>query len=456
MISKNSNKNNIIKPLNAIVIGDVGSGKTIVAFLVGLSFLRSKFNLSQSSNVAMLAPTEVLAFQHYQGLLAFKESREELQFVAIIYRSGKNYMINAQSFTPAKFAKELITIKESCQHFFWVGTHALLYENNLEEDFAPSLVMVDEQHRFGVKQRQKLADSSQLAHFVSFTATPIPRTLALSMYDSLNTFWLDKLKSRNPIHTTITSFDKWNEIENTIQKHLGSNNKVYIICPLVEESENIEDQKKEKKETVKTTVKTTVNKSENTAQNLKSVEQTVAKVQQVFANQVLAVHGKLKEKREILKEFKESTTRNILVSTTVVEVGVDVGEATLMVILNAERFGLSALHQIRGRIGRNSYDNNQCLLVTENNFQNSTRLKSLTQNQDGFELSKIDLELRGSGDAIGTTQSGFDKELSVITKLNQDKLQKLINLVKESQINIDKLPRLSKYCQSKANEIWSE
>jgi ATP-dependent DNA helicase RecG len=427
------------KPLNSIVIGDVGSGKTIVAFLVGLSFLRSKNNLEQEESVAMLAPTEVLAFQHYEKLLEFKNSLKDLQFITVIYRSGKQFWINDTKFTPAKFAKEIevITKDKSKNHFFWVGTHALLYEDNLENGFVPGLVMVDEQHRFGVKQRQKLNSSGKTSHFISFTATPIPRTLALSMYDSLQTFWLNKLTSRTPIDTRITTFPKWNEIENTIQKHLDNGKKVYIICPLVSEKT---DSKKP---------------SENKTQ-LQSVEKIISTIESRFPNQSLNVHGKIKEKQAILNEFKTSKSKNILIATTVVEVGVDVGEATLMIILNAERFGLSALHQIRGRIGRNNYSTNQCLLVVEPEYSRSNRLKSLCDSQDGYELSKIDLAIRGSGDGIGITQSGFSDDLNILQKLGETKFQAIMNLVKNSQKNLEQLPRLENYCKNKAAQIWSE
>jgi ATP-dependent DNA helicase RecG len=431
-----ASKTKLIKPLNAIVIGDVGSGKTIVAFLIAISFLRSKLDLGHPESVAMLAPTEVLAMQHYLKLLEFRNSRPELSFLTIIFRAGKQYYINDDSYTPAKFQKALDAIKLESKEFFWVGTHALLWEENLEEEFVPGLVMVDEQHRFGVKQRQKLNSAGQTSHFLSFTATPIPRTLALSMYDSLDTFWLQKLGSRLPINTRITTFEKWSEINNTIQKHLDNNHKVYIICPLVEKSE-------EKNSTPK-------------KEELKSVQETLEHIEKTFSSQVLSVHGKIKDKQAILTEFKTSKNKNILVATTVVEVGVDVGEATLMIVLNAERFGLSALHQIRGRIGRNDYSDNECLLVTQPQMVSSRRLNSLVQHQDGFQLSKIDLDIRGGGDIIGTTQSGFASDLQILSRLGEDKFRQLIGLVNYAKNSLDSLPRLKAYCEKQAKEIWSE
>jgi ATP-dependent DNA helicase RecG len=429
-----------LKPsINRIVIGDVGSGKTIVAFVTALTFLRG----IEFGEVAMLAPTEVLAYQHYLKLLELVESQPELfvkkgkenqKHLNCIYLSGKTSYIDGVKFTPAKFQVELEKIQNGNQHIFWVGTHALLFNLNLNAD----LVLVDEQHRFGVRQRSKLSQkqSELQPHFVSFTATPIPRTLALTVYNSLKPHFLETLQSRSPIQTSITSFDKLEtQIIPQIKNVLSQNRKVYVICPAVEETEDKEDKKA-----------------------LWSVTKASKILEGYFPNQVLSVHGKLNEKKDILGEFKTSQDKNILVATTVVEVGVDVAEATLVVILNAERFGLSALHQIRGRVGRNSYTDNFCILVTEKEFTFSKRLKYLCQYSDGFALAEKDLELRGAGDLVGSAQSGFGDDIDSLIGLNPNlyiQISNLVDSIDKTRIK-DTLPRLEAYLQKEKSRVWEE
>jgi ATP-dependent DNA helicase RecG len=415
--------------VNRIVIGDVGSGKTIVAFVLALNYL---FGL-ENSQVALIAPTEVLAYQHYQKLLQLKESQlESLNWLDCIYLSGKGAYLNGEKLTLKKF-KESITSKLQIDHkLFWVGTHALLFS----EDIKPDIVMVDEQHRFGVKQRAKLAKATEdiSPHFISFTATPIPRTLALTFYDSLKPSFLETLAGRNTISTSIESFDRLqNSIFGQIKQTLESGKKVYIICPAVEESDD------------------------ETKKALWSVTKTTKLLKSYFGDQVLSVHGKMATKKDIISEFKESADKNILVATTVVEVGVDVGEATLMVILNAERFGLSALHQIRGRVGRNNYDNNKCILVTEKEFLGSKRLKYLCEISDGFALAQKDLELRGSGNIVGAMQSGFGDDLDSIIGLNPELYENIKEVVDKLDFEkLDELPRLKNYLQKEALAVWEE
>jgi ATP-dependent DNA helicase RecG len=461
-------QDNLKQSINRIVIGDVGSGKTIVAFLVALSYLQGL----DFGEVSLLAPTEVLAYQHYLKLwemvclerqngnasvsngdmdVAATGSKTKngglnsaatiyqnfFQNLVVVFLSGKNIEINGIKFTPAKFKIEIKKLQESHKHFFWVGTHALLFS----EFITPDLVLVDEQHRFGVRQRAKLTEKQfdMQPHFVSFTATPIPRTLALTMYQSLKPHFLEKLANRNPILTRITTFDKLEtEIVINIQKELDLGHKVYVICPAVEETEDTEEKKA-----------------------LYSVTKATKVLQKHFGDQVFSVHGKMKEKKDILTEFKESKNKNILVATTVVEVGVDVRDASLVVILNAERFGLSALHQIRGRVGRNDFEQNYCILVTEKEFSFSKRLRYLCEYQDGFKLAEMDLELRGAGDMVGQSQSGFGDEVGEMLGLDPITYSRIADLVTAQKVNekseIKKnLPRLFNYLEREKNRVWEE
>jgi ATP-dependent DNA helicase RecG len=467
-------QDNLKPSINRIVIGDVGSGKTIVAFLVALCYLQGL----HFGEISLLAPTEVLAYQHYiklwemvclekqnvdigldskngdtviastnsrskngrnknSGINSAARYKDFFENLVVVFLSGKNVEINGVKFTPAKFKVEIKKLQENNKHFFWVGTHALLFS----EHISPDLVLVDEQHRFGVRQRAKLTEKQYdiQPHFVSFTATPIPRTLALTMYQSLKPHFLEKLANRNPILTRITTFDKLEtEIVKNIQKELDLGRKVYVICPAVEETEDTEEKKA-----------------------LYSVTKATKVLQKYFGDQVFSVHGKMKEKKDILIEFKESKNKNILVATTVVEVGVDVRDASLVVILNAERFGLSALHQIRGRVGRNDFEQNYCILVTEKEFSFSKRLRYLCQYQDGFKLAEMDLELRGSGDMIGQSQSGFGDEVGEMLGLDPLTYSKIADLVTAQQVNEtknlkQKLPRLYNYLEREKNRVWEE
>ena len=418
------------QPINRIVIGDVGSGKTIVAFGVALTYLKG---LQGSGEVAMLAPTEVLAYQHYQKLLELKnQQKDRLEFMSVIYQGGKKHEIDGEALTKAKFVKKLNEIKNTGQKLFWIGTHALLYSNEI----LPDLVMIDEQHRFGVRQRSKLSGTTldYQPHFISFTATPIPRTLALTIYRSLKPHFLERLAGRNSIVTKIFEFKELTgRILQEIEIRIKNNQKVYVLCPKVEDLD------------------------EEDKDGLWSVQKTGKWLRTHFTNQVLEVHGKLSDKKNILVEFKTSNTKNILVATTVIEVGVDVADATLMIILNAERFGLAALHQIRGRVGRNSLDNNACFLVANEKAKFSKRLQYLVEYQDGNILAEKDLELRGSGNLLGVGQSGFDDEMQMMMGLSPSICNDIFELVKSVDLkNLENLPRLKKYLESEKSKVWEE
>jgi ATP-dependent DNA helicase RecG len=427
-----SNKPNLIPAINRIVIGDVGSGKTLVAFISAITFLKGL----ERGEVVLLAPTEVLAYQHYLKLLELKaEEKNLIPWLDCIFLSGKGNYINGEKLPPAKFKIRFdVIMNKPNPKVFWVGTHAVLFN----EMITPDLVMVDEQHRFGVRQREKLSKAQQdiSPHFVSFTATPIPRTLALTVYDTLEPIFVETLQNRKPIATSINTFDNLEtEVITQINNQLLENKKVYVICTAVEQAEDSEDKK-----------------------SLWSVTKTTKLMQKYFGDQVMSVHGKMSDKKDILSEFKSSETKHILVATTVVEVGVDVPTATLVVILNAERFGLSALHQIRGRVGRNDFENNYCVLVTYKEFSFGKRLRFLCSSNDGFELAQKDLELRGAGDVIGSMQSGFGNEIDQLIGLNPDLYTQLKNVVKSIDLEtLDlELPRLAKYLEAEKTKVWEE
>lgn len=417
----------VVPTVNRIVIGDVGSGKTLVAFVLALTYLHG---LSVSGQAALLAPTEVLAFQHYKALQNLLQSAPiDFTWLDTVFLTSKNVYLNNQKISKKQLRKHL---EQNTKKIFWIGTQALLFTPEIQ----PDLVMVDEQHRFGVSQRQKLANSSGLysPHFVSFTATPIPRTLALTFLRSLKPVFLQRIAGRQEIATTIVDFEAFDgQIVPAIQQHLAKQRKVYVICPKIQDLEGEE------------------------IAELWSVAKAAKTLEQFFPNQIMTVHGKVSQKKDILSEFKESPSKHILVATTVIEVGVDVPQASLVIILNAERFGLAALHQIRGRVGRNNFADNQCILVTHPQYRRSKRLLYLCQHQDGFVLAEKDLELRGSGDILGKLQSGFGDEIDKLMGLNPQLYYQISQVVDQIDLhNLHLVPRLEKYLQTKFAEVWKE
>jgi len=419
-----------VKRLNRIVIGDVGSGKTVVAFLTALSYL---YGLPVTGQVCLLAPTEVLAYQHYTSLekliATFVAKGLDFQWLNRVFLTAKNVYLNGQKLTKKKLVAALT---QTNRKTFWIGTHALLHN----EQIVPDLVMVDEQHRFGVEQRSKLSRKNTLTspHFISFTATPIPRTLALTFYDTLKPIFLERLANRSPIVTSLFTFAELEtKVVEKIRSHLAKGRKIYVVCAKVQADESATDEE------------------------IWSVYQTSKLLERFFPNQIMLVHGKMADKKDILTEFKHSSTKGILVATTVIEVGVDVPQASLVVILNAERFGLAALHQIRGRVGRNDFSDNECCLVTYTKYKRSRRLHYVCQTQDGFALAEKDLELRGAGELLGKIQSGFGDEIDKIIGLNPALYRRLSQEVDKIDFtNLDTLPRLKKYLQTKAGQVWKE
>ncbi len=353
------------EPMSRLVQGDVGSGKTMVAFLSCL------IALDNGLQCAIMAPTEVLANQHYEKLF------KSFVPMGIPVRLLTGSMTKAQK-KDVKNSLKLGTVKVV------IGTHALIQEDVVFKNLG--LVVVDEQHKFGVLQRASLGKKGNdlHPHMLYLTATPIPRTMAIAFYGDLDVSVIDEMPpGRKPVKTRILTEAQRLELLGWLRKKIKEGNQVYIVFPLVEESEKLD---------------------------LQSAVEGYEKLQDYFKEfKVGLVHGKMKpaEKDKIMQEFKAGNI-HILVSTTVIEVGVDVPKANIMIIENAERFGLSQLHQLRGRVGRGG---NQAytFLMTTKNLQGDakTRLQTMERTTDGFEIAKIDLEIRGPGDFLGTKQSGL-------------------------------------------------
>ncbi|HVN67579.1 MAG TPA: ATP-dependent DNA helicase RecG [Candidatus Sulfotelmatobacter sp.] len=346
------------RPMNRLVQGDVGSGKTVIAALAALVAVKNGYQ------TALLAPTEILAQQHYRKMVELlNSSMVKIDILTATTSSDKK--------RAELLAADLV-----------VGTHALLEEkvkfNNL------GLVVIDEQHRFGVEQRAKLVKKGVAPHLLVMTATPIPRTLALTLYGDLDRSIIDELPpGRTPIKTHFVPKKKRKESYEFIRSKIKEGRQVFVVCPLVEESSELD---------------------------LKAAKEEAQRLQNDIYPELKVglIHGKLKgkEKDELMKAFLAGEI-NILVSTTVIEVGIDVPNATIMVIEHAERFGLSQLHQLRGRIGRGS-EQSFCFLVGDPRTPEAkARIKAMIETTDGFKIAETDLRLRGPGDFLGVRQSGL-------------------------------------------------
>jgi len=351
------------RPMNRLVQGDVGSGKTAVA--AALCFVSAK-NSFQS---AFMAPTEILAEQHYQTMLSLTEGSgiRCALLTGSLSRKQKN-----------EVKKEIAEGKIDVA----IGTHALLSE---DVSFSRlGLVITDEQHRFGVAQRGKLAAKGNNPHTLVMSATPIPRTLGLIIYGDLDVSIMDEYpKGRQKINTYAVDSSYRPRIYRYIKKFLDEGRQGYIVCPLVEENEELP---------------------------LKSAEEYFAELKdgEFAAYSVGLLHGKMKpkEKDEIMRRFAAGEI-SLLIATTVIEVGIDVPNAVIMVIENAERFGLSQLHQLRGRIGRGTY-RSDCILISDaQGEETKTRLQVIEKTNDGFKIADEDLKLRGPGDFLGNRQHGL-------------------------------------------------
>ena len=353
------------KSMNRLLQGDVGSGKTIVAMISAYKAVKSGY---QS---AILAPTAILATQHLNN---FKKILDKFDIKCELLISGIS----------KKKKEEILERLQKGEIDIIIGTHAILEENVIFKNLG--LVVTDEQHRFGVKQRTKIAEKGQNPDVLVMSATPIPRTLALILYGDLDISIIDELPpNRKIIETFAVTKGMEERINNFIKKQVNEGRQAYIVCPLVEDSEEEDN-------------------------DLRSVITLYEKCQkEIFTNyRVDYIHGKMrpKEKDEIMERFKNGEI-DILISTTVIEVGVDVPNASIMVIEDAQRFGLAQLHQLRGRVGRGEYKS-YCVLKYNGKGQNTKeRMKVMCETNDGFIISQKDLELRGSGDFFGTMQHGI-------------------------------------------------
>lgn len=397
------------KTMNRLLQGDVGSGKTVVAMCAAYKAVKSGYQ------AAIMAPTAILATQHLEN---FKNILENLGIKCELLISG----------ITKKKKEDILQRLENGEIDILIGTHAIIEENVVFKNLG--LVVTDEQHRFGVKQRTKIAEKGENPDVLVMTATPIPRTLALILYGDLDISIIDELPpNRKKIETIAVGKNMTDRINNFIKQQVKEGRQAYIVCPLVEENEEMD---------------------------LKSVE----KLYQTYSTEVFSeyrveyIHGKMKpkEKDEIMEKFKNKEI-DILISTTVIEVGVDVPNANIMVIENSERFGLAQLHQLRGRVGRGEYQS-YCILKCEGKSENTRkRMKVMVETNDGFIISEKDLELRGSGDFFGTMQHGLPefkianlfediemlkmvqsvamKILEEDPKLEQEKNQQLKNLIRD-------------------------
>ena len=352
-------------PMNRLCQGDVGSGKTMVATACVY------FMVKNGRQAALMAPTEILAQQHYQGLAPLLENLG----IRCALLTGS---------TTAKTKRSITQQLESGEIDFAIGTHALITGSVAYRDLG--LVVTDEQHRFGVAQRAELAAKGDHPHILVMSATPIPRTLALILYGDLDVSIIDQLPpGRQPVQTFAVTGGYHQRVYRFIRKLVGEGRQAYIVCPMVEENDQLPDERK-------------------------AVTEYAKKLQsEVFPDlKVAFVHGKMKpkEKDAVMAAFAAHET-DILVSTTVIEVGVDVPNAAVMVIENAERFGLSQLHQLRGRVGRGKHQS-YCILISDNrNEETRQRLKVMTKTTDGFQIAEEDLRLRGPGDFFGARQHGL-------------------------------------------------
>jgi ATP-dependent DNA helicase RecG len=361
----------VIKEINAdqeadgrmvrLLQGDVGSGKTVVALIAALNVVELK------KQVAIMSPTEILALQHYKWISKITEAMDCNVELLIGKTKGKKREVILEDL---KLGKVDILI----------GTHALFQETVEFNDLG--LIIIDEQHRFGVAQRSSLANKGKSVDVLLMTATPIPRTLTMTLYGDMECSRLtDKPVGRKEVDTRVLHVSKLSNIVQRLRAVIDKGEKIYWICPLIEESE---------------------------ASSLANVEERYSALSKVFPNKVGVVHGRMKsqEREEVMMEFKEGDV-DILVATTVVEVGVDVPNATVIIIEHAERFGLSQLHQLRGRVGRNDKQSSCILLYHDLGEISQKRLKIMRESNDGFYLSEEDLKLRGGGDVLGTKQSGL-------------------------------------------------
>ncbi len=397
------------KTMNRLLQGDVGSGKTVVSIISAYKAVKSGYQ------VAIMAPTAILADQHFKN------------FQNILNKFGIRCELLVSAITKKK-KQEILERLGNGNIDILIGTHSLLEDNVVFKNLG--LIVTDEQHRFGVKQRSKLNSKGTNPDVIVMSATPIPRTLALILYGDLDISIIDELPpNRKKIDTFAVTKELEDRLNGFVKKQIDQGRQAYIVCPLVEENEEMD---------------------------LKSVIQLTEKYKnETFRSYTVEyLHGKMKnkEKDEIMDKFKNGEI-DILVSTTVIEVGVDVPNANIMVVENAERFGLAQLHQLRGRVGRGEYKS-YCVLKYEGKGKTvRERMKVMCDTNDGFVISEKDLELRGSGDFFGTAQHGIPE--MKIANLFQDmsvlkEVQKLANEI------ITEDPLMRKESNTKLNNLIKE
>ncbi len=403
------------EPMSRLLEGDVGSGKTVTAVIAALN------TALNNQQVVIMVPTEILAFQHYNSIT--KDLKEFNIEVGLFTRTKKIFNNSNQT---KKIMLE--AVKNGAVEII-IGTHSLIQETVEFKNLA--LAIIDEQHRFGVKQRktlmEKSGDKNTIPHLLSMTATPIPRSLALVIYGDLDISIINELpKGRKKIITKLVDENKRNNTYDFIAKEIKDDRQAFVVCPLIEESEKIE---------------------------ASSAEEVYKKLLKIFPNlKVALLHGRMKakEKEEIMDNFLKNKT-NILVSTSVIEVGVDIPNSTIMMIESADRFGLAQLHQFRGRVGRGEHQSYCFLFSGNNSSKTKTRLKALENHNSGLELAKIDLKQRGPGEVYGTNQKGFPEfEMANLLdhnliKLAQDEAIKIL----EEDFELKKYPKL----KEKLNEL---
>ena len=392
------------KIVNRLIQGDVGSGKTVVSLIMLLYMVENGYQ------GVIMAPTEILAMQHYLGVVDDFNNLD----IRVELLTG--------SIKGKKREKLLREIEEGLVDIV-IGTHALIEDDVVFKKLG--LIVIDEQHRFGVTQRKLLREKGNLANLIVMSATPIPRSLALTIYGDLDISVIDELPAgRTPIKTKwIKDDDDREKMYRFIDDKVSEGRQVYVVAPLIEDSEVL---------------------------NVKSAQQTFEEYSKIFKNRKIALmHGKLKskEKQDIMEEFKEGKT-DILISTTVIEVGVNVPNSTIMVIRDAQRFGLSSLHQLRGRVGRGSLRSYCFLESATDNDLSIRRLEVMERTTDGFKISEEDLKLRNSGEIFGTKQSGVSdlmlidiiknvKEIKEIRDFVLDYLERYRGMVDNEYLKLD-------------------
>ncbi len=404
------------RPMNRLLEGEVGSGKTLVAII---AMLNTALNCKQA---VLLAPTEILASQHYKSI--FDLLRGNGIKTALLSRSY--HMLDGKE----AGKKEILNCLKTGLAEIIVGTHSLIQENVTFKDLA--LAIIDEQHRFGVNQRKHLCNLSgnleTFPHFLSMTATPIPRSLALTLYGDLEISIIKQLpKDRKKIITKIIDYSSKKKTYEFMRKQIRSGRQAFVICPLIDPSDKL---------------------------GVKSVSEEYEKLsKEIFPDlKIKMLHGRLKsvEKEKIMVDFLAEKS-DILVATSVIEVGVDVPNASIMLIEGADRFGLAQLHQFRGRVGRGQHQS-YCFLFSENkNPKTCQRLLALTTAKDGFELAELDLQLRGPGEIYGTIQSGFPEfkiakfsDVEIINQAKEAAEKIVLEGIEKHSLLKEKMAQLSK------------